>query len=162
MYKVLFVCLGNICRSPTAEAAFRHQVQAQGLTDQIGFDSCGTAAYHVGSAPDQRSQQAAANRGIKMADLRARAFELQDFDQFDLILAMDLDNLEFLQREAERYGKDAQQRVALFLDYTDGPQREVPDPYYGGPQGFERVLDLVETAAERLLAQIKSSGVARQ
>lgn len=162
MYKVLFVCLGNICRSPTAEAVFRHKLQAQGLTDVIGFDSCGTAAYHVGSAPDRRSQQAAASRGIKMADLRARAFEREDFEAFDLILAMDLDNLEFLQREAEAHGGDAGQRVALFLDYTAGAQREVPDPYYGGPQGFERVLDLVEAASDRLLTELRNHGVIRQ
>ena len=154
MIKVLFVCLGNICRSPSAEGVFRKLVEEQGLFDQVEIDSAGTHAYHVGSPPDERAQEAASRRGINMSGLRGRRVDEGDFYIFDYVLAMDESN-EYHLREmspAEEIHK-----IKLFLDYA--PQRsesEVPDPYYGGHSGFEHVLDLIEDASEGLLADIKS------
>ncbi len=149
--KVLFVCMGNICRSPTAEGVFRHFVAEAGLIDRLTVDSAGTHAYHVGEPPDRRSQAAAERRGYSLERIRARRVRESDFDEFDLILAMDRDNLENLRAVSEtvHHGK-----IRLFLDYTAGPEDEVPDPYYGGATGFERVLDLIEEASRRLIAEI--------
>jgi len=149
---VLFVCLGNICRSPTAHGVFRAKVVAQGLSDQIEIDSAGTAAYHVGNPPDPRSTKAAQRRGYNLSDLRARQAIAADFAKYDYILAMDLQNLSDLEAIAPSgYGG----RLALFLDYAGLCSAEVPDPYYDGEAGFEHVLDLVEEASEGLLQAIK-------
>ena len=152
-YRVLFVCTGNICRSPTAEAVFRHLAVAEGLHDRLGIDSAGTHAYHVGEAPDARSIAAAAARGFDMAPLRARKVRGEDFQIFDLILAMDKDHLAHL---SAMRPNDARAEVKLFLDYHPAlGGRDVPDPYYGGAQGFIEVLDMVEIASRALLAELK-------
>ena len=153
-FRVLFVCMGNICRSPTAHAIFRKQVEEAGLADRIEIDSAGTHAYHVGEPPDRRSQKTAAARGIRMHDLRARQVDLGDFYHYDLILAMDESNLAILE---EMRPDDARAEVKLFLaEYAPEHGRVVPDPYYGGPEGFERVFDMVEAASARLLEQIRA------
>lgn len=146
---VLFVCMGNICRSPTAEGVFAALVQSSGLGAQIRVDSAGTHAYHIGSQPDRRSQQAALGRGIDLSTQRARLVEATDFSEFDYILAMDLNNLQALQRIAQaRQAKN----LRLFMEFASRwREREVPDPYYGGAQRFERVLDMIEDASEGLL-----------
>lgn len=151
--KILFVCLGNICRSPTAEAVFR-AVAARDAPDlQIEVDSAGTAGYHVGEPPDIRTRQAASRRGYDMSPLRARIVEPQDFEEFDLILAMDRDNLNVLHRRAPDHSRE---RVRLFLEFApNAAVTEVPDPYYGGPNGFEEVLDLVEAATHGLLHHLR-------
>src|SRR6516165_8076250 len=150
--RVLFVCLGNICRSPTAEAVMRAlALEAPELGLEV--DSAGTAGYHIGEAPDPRMQAAAARRGYQLQALRARIVEPGDFERFDLILAMDRENLAVLHR---RVPEQARERVRLFLEFS--PQREpeeVPDPYYGGPNGFEEVLDLVEATARGLLGYVR-------
>ena len=145
---VLFVCMGNICRSPTAEGVFRHFVTQAGLTDLFEIDSAGTHAYHVGEAPDKRAQQAAARRGFSLADIRARRVAPDDFERFHHIIAMDEDNLVMLHEQAEPGQRG---KIRLFLEFSSGPETEVPDPYYGGATGFERVLDLVEDASRGLL-----------
>lgn len=153
MVKVLFVCMGNICRSPTAEGVFRHLVKQAGLDDKIQIDSAGTHAYHVGEPPDARATAAAMNRRIDLTDQRARKVQREDFDRFDYILAMDQGNYADLQYLV---GHDGQHpKLFLFLDFAHNPgTREVPDPYYGGADGFEHVLDLVQSASEGLLAHI--------
>jgi len=145
---VLFVCMGNICRSPTAEGVFRHYVSNAGLTDRIVIDSAGTHAYHVGEPPDRRAVAAAERRGMSLQGIQARRVSDEDFERFDFILAMDEDNHACLvdQSPAEYHAK-----VRLFLEFSKGQEREVPDPYYGGASGFERVLDLVEDASRGLL-----------
>jgi protein-tyrosine phosphatase len=151
--KILFVCLGNICRSPTAEAVLRTLAAREAPELGIEVDSAGTAAYHVGSPPDPRTRAAAARRGYDLERLRARVIEAGDFERFDLILAMDEENLRVLRRRAPA---PVHERLRLFLEFA--PQqdlREVPDPYYGGPNGFEEVLDLVEAAARGLLAHLR-------
>ena len=150
---VLFVCMGNICRSPTAEGVFRHHVTESGLAERIFIDSAGTHAYHVGEPPDHRSQAAAERRGFKLEHLRARRVSDEDFERFDLVLAMDkLNHVTLIERAAEEHhGK-----IRLFLDYAKGAESEVPDPYYGGATGFERVLDLVEDASRGLLDELRS------
>lgn len=149
---VVFVCMGNICRSPTAEAVFRHYVENAGLAECILIDSAGTHDYHIGAAPDLRAQRAAQQRGYDMSGLRGRQVEEGDFHRFDYVLAMDEANLAILQRLAPQ---DANARVRLFLEYArHHAEREVPDPYYGGAEGFERVLDMVEDAAQGLLQDI--------
>jgi protein-tyrosine phosphatase len=150
MKRVLFVCLGNICRSPTAEAVFRELVQRESSPLEIEVDSAGTHGYHLGSPPDERAVAAAARRGIDMSALRARVVERGDFERFDLVLAMDETVYRRLRSIAPRERAD---RVRRLLDFA--PQlnrREVPDPYYGGETGFEEVLDLVEEAARGVLA----------
>lgn len=150
---VLFVCMGNICRSPTAEAVFRHYVENAGMSGQIRIDSAGTHDYHIGDAPDMRAQRAAQQRGYDMEDLRGRQVEALDFQRFDYVLAMDETNLAILQRLVPPTGGA---KLQLFLDYArHHAEREVPDPYYGGADGFERVLDMVEDAAEGLLQYIR-------
>jgi protein-tyrosine phosphatase len=153
---VLFVCLGNICRSPTAHAVFQSMVDKQGLSDQIFVDSCGTGDWHIGRAPDPRSQQHALDRGYQMDNLRARLVDDSDFDQYDYILAMDKQNLSDLKSmNCQAYSG----KLGLFLDFCQNPNyieySEVPDPYYGGEQGFSLVLDLIEDASSELLRQIK-------
>jgi protein-tyrosine phosphatase len=151
--RILFVCLGNICRSPTAEGVLRVIAAREAPELSIEVDSAGTAAYHVGEPPDPRTRAAAARRGYDLAHLRARVVEPADFTRFDLILAMDEENLRVLRRRAP---DAAPERLRLFMEFapqTDTP--EVPDPYYGGPNGFEEVLDLVEAAARGLLAHLR-------
>lgn len=151
--KVLFVCMGNICRSPTAEGVFRRMLAEQDPPLPIEVDSAGTHGYHVGSPPDRRAVAAGKARGLDLASLRARRLSAEDFERFDLILAMDRDNLAELEAIAPRNGRA---RTALLLDYApDAALREVPDPYYGGVNGFEQVLDLVESACVGLLADIR-------
>ncbi len=150
---VLFVCLGNICRSPTAHGIFRHLVREEGFESLIEIDSAGTAAFHIGKAPDSRSILVAKERGIDMSDLRARQVDLGDFYQYDYVLAMDEANFYHLKEMAlpEHDGK-----IKMFLEYTDAfSETEVPDPYYGGAQGFDHVFDLVESASKGLLEHIK-------
>lgn len=150
--RVLFVCLGNICRSPTAEGMMRHRLQQAGLAAQVAVESAGTAAWHIGKAPDPRTCAAAAQRGYRLHELRARQVQAEDFARFDLILAMDHDNL----RELQRLRPDsAGAELDLLLRRGGLAEHEVPDPYYGGSDGFERVLDLVESACERLIEQIR-------
>ena len=151
--KILFVCLGNICRSPTAEAVFRAVAAREAPELMIEVDSAGTAGYHVGEPPDLRARQAATRRGYDMSPLRARIVEPRDFEDFDLILAMDSENLRVLNHRAPVQAHD---RVRLFLEFApDAATTEVPDPYYGGPNGFEEVLDLVEAASQGLLQHLR-------
>ncbi len=156
--KVLFVCMGNICRSPTAEGVFRKLVEERGLQDTIHIDSAGTHAYHVGSAPDKRAQRAANNRDIDLSKLRGRQFQPVDFDEFDYIMVMDRSNLKNVLALSEG---EARGQVGLFLDFAQTARTdEVPDPYYGGDRGFEYVLDLIEEASSGLLAHIQSRHLA--
>lgn len=151
--RVLFVCMGNICRSPTAEAVFQHLLSTEAKGLDVTADSAGTHAYHVGDPPDDRARAAARRRGISMDDLRARQVCREDFSRFDLVLAMDEDNLAQLLRIAP---PEYRGRIKLFLEYAPAAgRREVPDPYYGGETGFEDVLDLVEEAARGLLAALR-------
>ena len=149
---VLFVCMGNICRSPTAEGVFRHFVEKEGLTSEIEIDSAGTHAYHVNEPADRRASAAAERRGYSLDGIRARRVDASDFERFDYIVAMDRDNLSMLQSQSD---DQHEQKIRLFLEFAGRPgQSDVPDPYYGGTQGFERVLDLVEEGARGLLEEI--------
>ena len=151
--RVLMVCLGNICRSPTAEAMLRQKVHAAGLDDRIEVDSAGTADYHVDSPPDRRAVAHGQRRGLMMQQLRGRQVQRADFDRFDHVLAMDEDNLADLLRLRPA---GARAKVALLMSFApEAGEREVPDPYYGGAEGFERVLDLVDAACEGLLADLR-------
>lgn len=152
-YAVLFVCMGNICRSPTAEGVFRHRVRQAGLHERIAIDSAGTHGYHVGSPPDERSQHHAARRGYDLSDLRARQVQFLDFERFDLILAMDHDNLALLQDECPPQHLHKLRRLMEFA--PEGLGEVVADPYYGSRNGFETVLDHVEAACDGLLAHIR-------
>ena len=153
--KILFVCLGNICRSPTAEVVFRTVAAREASDLVLEIDSAGTAGYHVGELPDRRTRQAAARRGYDLSAQRARVVEPQDFEHFDLILAMDRENLRALERRAPAHARD---RLRLFLEFApEAGIREVPDPYYGGPNGFEDVLDLIEAASRGLVEYLRSS-----
>jgi len=154
MKRVLFVCTGNICRSPTAEGVFRKLVADAGLADLIEADSAGTHGYHVGEAPDRRSRAAAAARGYDLAGLRARQIARDDFHHFDLIIALDRDHHEILSRLAPPSTGHKLCMLMEFARHSAGD--EVPDPYYGGPHGFEVVLDLVEDAAEGLLDRLRA------
>ena len=145
---VLFVCMGNICRSPTAEGVFRYHVEAAGLGEHIEIDSAGTHAYHVGEPADRRARAAAERRGMSLEGIRARRVSGEDFERFDYIIAMDEDNLARLEDEAP---EEHRHKLRLFLEFAELEEREVPDPYYGGAAGFERVLDLVEEASRGLL-----------
>lgn len=151
--RVLFVCMGNICRSPTAEGVFRHLVRDAGLANRIEVASAGTHDYHIGHPPDRRTQSAASMRGYDLSSQRARHVSTRDFSDYDYILAMDADNLAYLQAIAP---VEHQDKAQLFLDYSEASRGgEVPDPYYGGDDGFALVLDLVEDGAEGLLAEVK-------
>ena len=151
-HRVLFVCLGNICRSPLAEGAFRRAVEARGLGAQFEIDSAGTGDWHIGAPPDARAQRAGARRGIDISGLRARQTSAADMAEFDHIVAMDRANHADLVRLA---GARHRAKVRLFLqDCPQADEEEVPDPYYGDDAGFDRALDLIELAAEALLAQL--------
>jgi protein-tyrosine phosphatase len=150
---LLFVCMGNICRSPTAEGVFRAQVQAAGLEHALEIDSAGTHAYHIGAMADTRSQQFAAKRGYDLSRQRARQVSAADFVKFDYVLAMDRDNLALLQAACpSKY----RHKLGLFMQYAkNSPVDEVPDPYYGGGSGFDLVLDYIEDASVGLLAHLQ-------
>lgn len=152
-FRVLLVCMGNICRSPTAEVVLRTFIKNNNLGSRVEVDSAGTHGYHVGEAPDSRTQRAAAARGYNLTQLRARKVARQDLDYFDLILAMDKSNLDNLWRMATPEQKD---RIKLFMDFSKNfDDDEVPDPYYGLGHGFDLVLDMVEDAAQGLVDEIK-------
>ena len=151
--KVLFVCLGNICRSPTAEGVFRHKVVQANMENKIIVDSAGTHAYHEGEPPDSRAQKAALKRNIDLSGQRARRVSRQDFMEFNYLVAMDNDNKENLLAMCPAGYED---RIHLFLEFSDCGETEVPDPYYGQGRGFDIVLNLVEDAAEGLLEFIRA------
>lgn len=151
--KVLFVCLGNICRSPTAEGVFRQYLAASTLANKVGVDSAGTADWHTGKGPDPRTCSAALKRGYDLSKLQARQVTEDDFHTFDLILAMDNSNLAHLE---EMRPANSRAEVDLFLQRYALARSEVPDPYYGGEQGFEDVLDLLENASTALLAELQA------
>ncbi len=155
MTRVLFVCTGNICRSPTAEGVFRGQVESAGLAESIEIDSAGTASWHVGKSPDSRSRETARRRGIDIDHLRGRQVDFGDFEYFDYILAMDQDNLHELRRvgPVEHHGK-----LRLLMEFApDFGLAEVPDPYYGGDSGFDRVFDMIDAASRGLLEEIRNA-----
>lgn len=148
---ILFVCMGNICRSPSAEAVFTQKAKAQGLSLKI--DSAGTVGAHAREKPDHRAQKVGGERGYSFNGLKARKIKVEDFDNFDLILAMDNDNIEEMQKIAPPH---LQHKISLFLEFAKNHEEvEVPDPYYGGVNGFRFVLDLVEDASDGLIEQLK-------
>ncbi len=152
MVKVLFVCMGNICRSPTAHGVFRKLVVEADLGSVIEIDSAGTHGYHIGEPPDARARQTALERGIDIGDLRARRAEPEDFLHYDYVLAMDRDNFERLSRICP---PGMERKLMLLMDFApDLRVRDVPDPYYGGQQGFDQVFDMVEAAARGLLVDL--------
>ena len=158
--RILFVCMGNICRSPTAEGVFRKLVQERAPHLQVEIDSAGTHAYHVGEPPDRRAIAAAARRGIDLSGLRARIVDEADFEGFDLLVAMDQLNREVL---LDRSPDEYRERIRLMLEFAPTTDVEdVPDPYYGGPVGFEHVLDLVEEASKGLLDELIARSAARR
>ena len=153
--KLLFVCLGNICRSPAAEGVFLHLIEEQGLSDHFIVDSAGTGSWHVGNKADPRMRAAAERRGIHLPS-RARQIELDDFSRFDLVVTRDSDNLRNVRSLAKEAGNKATATIRPMLSYARSTQLEdVPDPYYGGEQGFEQVLDLLEDACSGLIEEIK-------
>ncbi len=156
LIRILFVCMGNICRSPTAEGVFAQLLEREGLQERIEVDSAGTIDYHGGRSPDERMQRAAARRGVDLSGLRARVVRPEDFEEFDYLLAMDRDNCAVLRQLCP---DGEQHRVRMFLEFAENPEivelDEVPDPYYGGAKGFEHVLDLVQEAAEGLLEHLR-------
>ena len=153
MTRILFVCMGNICRSPTAEGVTRKLLEINGMEELVEVDSAGTGDYHVGEPPDIRAQQAARRRGIELGDLRARRVARGDFAAFDLILAMDNENLQMLQRVCP---EPHRQKLRLLMSYASKfDAQEVPDPYFGGDLGFDLVLDMVEDAAQGLIQSLR-------
>lgn len=150
--RVLFVCLGNICRSPTAEGVLRHQLALAGLAGQVEVASAGTGDWHVGKPPDSRTQRAALLRGYDLSAQRAQQVSALDFSRYDLILAMDKSNLGHLEALQPAAGRA---ELDLFLRRYQGQLDEVPDPYYGGEEGFSQVLDLIEVACHGLVAELK-------
>jgi len=155
-FRVLFVCTGNICRSPSAEAVLRAMLQAEGLAGAVHIESAGTQGYHAGEAPDPRACATARRRGYALESQRARQVTADDYTGFDLILAMDRGHLRQLRRAAQAAGADAA-RIRLFLDFAAGTGRgrDVPDPYYGGEDGFDGMLDLIEDGARGILALLR-------
>ena len=156
MLKVLFVCMGNICRSPSAEGVFIKLISEQKLQHKFSVDSAGTHAYHIGEHSDLRSQKAAKERGVDLSKIRARKVIMGDFEDFDYLLAMDKDNHSAMLKACP---EEHQHKVRLFLEYAPHlDAQEVPDPYYGGTYGFERVLDLIEEASTGFIKELKISG----
>jgi protein-tyrosine phosphatase len=153
---VLMVCMGNICRSPTAEGVLRARLKAAGLAEAVHVDSAGTHGYHVGAPPDARAQRHAQQRGVDLSRLRARRVSEADFERFQFVLAMDEHNLAELERLRPQ-GHPVQPRLLLDFAQRFAGEREVPDPYYGGPAGFDRVLDLVEDACDGLLQHLRQA-----
>jgi len=159
VHNVLFVCTGNICRSPTAEGVFAKKIADAGLSDRIVIDSAGTHGYHVGEPPDPRSQRAARARGYDLSALRARRVESDDFERFDLVLAMDSDNRAFLARLCP---PSHSHKLKLMMEYARRyAEREVPDPYGGGPDGFNVVLEMLEDATEGLLRAVSGGEIVK-
>ncbi|KCB21466.1 low molecular weight phosphotyrosine protein phosphatase [Bordetella hinzii CA90 BAL1384] len=153
MTKVLFVCMGNICRSPSAEGVFRHLVNDAGLGEVVRIDSAGTHAFHIGEAPDARAVAAARKRGYDISQCLARQVTPEDFREYDLILAMDWDNLSALQQQCP---KAYQHKLMLLMRFAnDFEEATVPDPYYGGPEGFGKVLDYLEDACQGVLELVR-------
>ena len=153
MIRVLFVCMGNICRSPTAHGLFRDLVDKEELSDSIEIDSAGTHAYHIGNKPDNRSQMGAEKRGVDLSDLTARQVKLNDFSHYDYILAMDQSNLRDL---FDICPEESQEKISLLSKFSKNSDlKDVPDPYYGGPNGFEEVFDQILDSLEGLLSVIK-------
>ena len=151
MVRVLFVCLGNICRSPIAQGVFENVLRREGLEDEVSVDSAGTGTWHVGEPPDQRAQRSASARGLDLGTQRARRITPEDCETFDYVLTMDEENYRAVASLCRGSAV-----VRPFLDFAkDTPEREVPDPFYGGPEGFEHVLDLVEEASEGLIEDIR-------
>jgi len=150
--RVLFVCLGNICRSPSAEGVFRSLVEEAGMSDLVYIDSCGTGSWHIGKSPDTRALEAAGRRGIDISALRARQIEEIDLDRFDYVLVMDRQNLADVK---DLWHQNGGTEPELFLSYGTSHHLEVPDPYYGGEDGFELVLDLIQEAGQGLLKDIR-------
>jgi protein-tyrosine phosphatase len=169
MIRVLFVCLGNICRSPTAEAVFRARAERAGILPRLQLDSCGTGDWHIGKAPDLRAQRAAGDRGYDLSAIRARQISPADFEQFDYILAMDAANMrDLLAIQVARHADSSESalsesapqtpsvHIGRLLDYhPDARYADVPDPYYGGDKGFDDVLDLIEVASDGLLSLLE-------
>ncbi len=154
MIRVLFVCMGNICRSPMAEGVFQKLLEQSGLADQVLIDSAGTHAYHVGKSPDPRAIRTASERGIDLGRLRARQVERGDFEEFDLVLVMDEHNYDTL---VFTCAKQHQHKLDYLLDYAPHlGTRNLPDPYYGGEIGFDRVMDMIEDACEGLLRHLQT------
>ncbi|MDB9314537.1 low molecular weight phosphotyrosine protein phosphatase [Spirulina sp. CS-785/01] len=154
-YQLLFVCLGNICRSPSAENIMNHLIEQRGLSDSIRCDSAGTSSYHIGAPPDERMRMAAAKRGIRLQG-QARQFNITDFGKFDLILAMDREN--YFDIMALARSQQDKNKVRLMCDYASHyPDQEVPDPYYGGESGFNYVIDLLLDACEGLLNDLSDA-----
>ncbi|MEH6500451.1 MAG: low molecular weight protein-tyrosine-phosphatase [Pseudoalteromonas distincta] len=151
MTRILFVCLGNICRSPSAEGVFASRLQQSAVAQQVQIDSAGTGGYHTGEPPDRRATAAALKRGYDLRAQRARAVADEDFSRFDLILAMDQSNLDNLRARAPA---NAKAQLGLFMAFAPDWPAEVPDPYYGGDDGFERVLDMLEAASAGLLEHL--------
>jgi protein-tyrosine phosphatase len=150
---VLFVCMGNICRSPTAEGVFRHRAEAAGMAQQLVIDSAGTHGYHVGEPPDARSMEFAAKRGYDLSAQRSRKVAAQDFERFDRILAMDHDNLRLLEAACPAQHRH---KLGLFMAHASNSASDVvPDPYYGGGRGFDLVLDYIEDASDGLIAALR-------
>ena len=150
---VLFVCTGNICRSPTAQGVFEHKVAQAGLGDKVFVDSAGTHGFHIGGQPDERAQRAASRRGIDLSRQRSRRIEAHDFASFDYLIGMDHDNMRALRQVCPEAHTD---KLTLFMTFVAAASvEEVPDPYYGGSRGFEHVLDLVEQASEALLEHLR-------
>ncbi|HEX5127707.1 MAG TPA: low molecular weight protein-tyrosine-phosphatase [Rhodocyclaceae bacterium] len=153
MKRILFVCTGNICRSPTADGVARFWAAKTGMDGELHFDSAGTQAYHEGEAPDPRAQRVAAQRGYDLSRLRARRIAARDFEIFDLILAMDRGHLRELQRDCPR---EHHHKLAMFLSFAERfPAGDVPDPYYGGEHGFEQVLDMCEDAVQGIIDHLR-------
>ncbi len=152
--RILFVCLGNVCRSPMAEGTLRRMLESAGLADKVHVASAGTHTFHVGAAPDMRGQMAARRRGVNLKGIRARRVIEEDFACFDYLLAMDKENYHYLLELCPQ--PEYHEKIQLFLNYAPHlPGREIPDPYYGSPIGFERVMDMVEAAAEGLLLHLR-------
>ena len=152
--RILFICMGNICRSPMAEGVFRRLLTEAGLTQAVQVDSAGTHSYHEGSEPDNRSQETARRRGLDLSAIRARRVRAKDFMDFDYLLVMDRQNHHDLLALCPQ--AQYREKIQLLMDYAPTlPDREVPDPYYGGPAGFELMMDLIEEAAEGLLTQLR-------
>ncbi len=155
MTRILFICMGNICRSPSAEGVFRKLLAEHGQDLEVEVDSAGTHAYHVGEPPDHRSQTAASRRGVDLSSIRARKVTEDDFISFDLLLAMDRHNYEVL---AGICPDGHEHKLRLFLEFLERPENlDVPDPYYGGSAGFEHVLDLVEEASKALIDSLRQT-----
>jgi protein-tyrosine phosphatase len=158
MVRVLFVCMGNICRSPLAQGVLENVLRREGLQGEVFVDSAGTGSWHAGSPPDERAQRSASSRGLDLSSQRARQIAREDCESFDYILTMDEANYRTVAALCR-----GRAEVRPFLDFAGGsPETEVPDPFYGGPEGFEHVLDLVEAASEGLLEDIKKNHLARR